>query len=251
MYNSNDTTIFNLNTKLVSLMVKGDNGGAAVQLQHTTIALQGLLSDLQSQPHRTEMMDDVLYEDPQHDLLLPQHPLALVFLSTANDLPSNNEIGGVLPFFNKAVFVQGSHPMLPLTSRFQLAASVVYNTALFFHKEALRTGENRLVHKSIEFYNLAQDLLERLEGSRHDDGTIVLCLAVWNNLGHAQMLLANYRQAQQCTEQMQFVLEHAVLDDADGVQDVGDFFLTASLGTLNNHAATTATCSGFNICPAA
>ena len=205
--------LIDLNARLVSLMLheggRDDPVEEAVRLAVSKLrtflpSLQleaRLLADLH---HPNDNMAPMEIDDNQRQTIQ-----MLPVMCPREGLPGIEQ--NVFVLFDRVALVSNgcsaNDGLLPSDCQFRLAVSVIYNAALFFHKEGLRTGQSVHLVKAVRYYVLALEMLLASVQLREED--LLLELAMANNVGHAHNALANIEEANQCLNYMRQLISES------------------------------------------
>ena len=127
--------------------------------------------------------------------------------------------------------------------RYRVAMTIMYNSALCLHVQGMRSGKSGSISKAIKHYRCAYGMLEVISGGGGVSDT-VLALALLNNLGHAELILANVKEARHCLSSLESALSSlGGLEEIDG-EMLGVFSIAVAgcLGSVD---------TAFSVSPAA
>jgi hypothetical protein len=132
----------------------------------------------------------------------------------------------VFTLFNHVVYITHQDDSLRdfpiMECQLRWAMSVMYNGALFMHQEGIRTGRSVMIVKALRYYRAALSMLNLVVD--HLPKEAVLKLALLNNMGHAEVMLANLEKASEYLADIAVALADA--HDIPGMQiRFIDFFI--------------------------
>ncbi|CAB9501442.1 expressed unknown protein [Seminavis robusta] len=193
-------SLLDLNFKIVSLMVHGDHANVYPVLRLALSQLRILVASLQ-----------IGVDAGPEPMVAPgaDQPTETIHVVPVQ-MPAINADQDIFTLFNHVFHIShhGGHGAPTEEARFRLAVSGMYNIALFLHQEGIRSGKCTNIIKARRYYAVALDMLKAVLGNRTEDA--VLELALLNNLGHAEALLANGQQASAYLEELASVNLHRV-----------------------------------------
>jgi hypothetical protein len=84
------------------------------------------------------------------------------------------------------------------------SATVLFNFALLWHCQGIKTGQGLPLERARQLYELVVTVLENMESDEEMPG-VLECLA-WNNLAHIHYELGDHAQSQSCNDHVAEIL---------------------------------------------
>lgn len=94
------------------------------------------------------------------------------------------------------------------------SACLLYNLGLCYHKRALVTGKSRDLHQAVSLYKKAASLVEYISDAA--EHSLLLALALFNNMGHIYAEQFNAKEATRCMDSMEMILDSNECQDCVG-----------------------------------
>ncbi|CAB9520732.1 expressed unknown protein [Seminavis robusta] len=266
--------LLELNYQMAAMMVNGNTPQAySTVLNKTMHVIQAMVGSLRN--------SEALHGDHEltvtQELLSNHRELCYCFVAIGGGAPSgmgNNctstctdtdtdmeSCAGLLTLFDRVVHaprIPNNAPMgreafekVSLGRQIKLLLLSMYNVALLLHKEGMRTGVSKLLHKAVQYYRMALDMLlvaseNNPSQLRDDSRDIMLFLGLLNNLAHVHAILASYDQVERYLTEMSRIIkaimkEPQVLDDWD--ENVIELWYLAAIQSID--------CNWFTLASAA
>lgn len=197
-------SVCDLNAEAVRFLEEGDNSSAVQNLEIAIDRLRARLyqsgsssSDKAEQeshpPCEIESQNDDDTNHPPHKC--GQQPLYSVPIALPDSDPTKDSTDNLFVFYSR-VFVFAERNQGPPMREFVV---LLYNLALAHHEEGIHKNTPSLLEDSLEFYEMAVDIMKSLS-QQMDDYDLLLLLAVVNNMGHIHSHLLNFQETREKVE---------------------------------------------------
>ena len=213
------------NAKAAALIHDGSYQEASSLLQQ---ALFGLRDAMNESAQQEEESDAAMYqEDEHHTLRLGPVPINASIASFEGSFSPHNEF----ELFGKA-FLIGADNESDIESSMefpmQLTAALLFNSGIASHCMSITTGRSDYLKRGFAFYKQAYHLLTHRDID-FNDSSIVLLLALYNNMGHC---LSHQMDATGAIQDLRSAMEH-ILKKLDRSNDWSEEYVVFDLSQLS------------------
>lgn len=146
-------------------------------------------------------------QQPEKNCYVPIRSITVSEEASSSDLPSNlhDETSLLMVYDNAFDFPSYDDDSVDFTSqqsKTRLAAILLYNLGLSYHREGLRCGKSADLNMSLKFYREAYMVLKSAWAQSDFQEVFVLLLALLNNMACIHATMSDIKDTHQCIDWM-------------------------------------------------